>query len=91
MIAAGYSYLGPKDRVDVVVVGRGDRKHVDELVRLAPELHRTDVIEYFKPMVEGGYPAKKGVYLDRQAPAKMERPAGQPLILWWKRADKVLP
>jgi hypothetical protein len=92
VIACGYAWRPdkfPAPQKDVVVIGRGDRAQVDELVRLAPsEEARQQVIDYFKPFVEGGRPKMTGAYIYG---------AGRDLgpleltHLWWKPVDKVLP
>jgi hypothetical protein len=113
MIVAGYTYYtGPSNvpldqehTVHVTVVGRGDRAHLDELVRRAPqELRGRDeqLVRYFLPLAEGGRPefgARRndvgesiggGVYLyDGYGP----RSDAYPKLshAWWKQVDQVLP
>lgn len=87
MIAAGFSFIVAGSRHDVVVVGRGDRTHVDELVRRAPADVRSVVLDYFKPMVEGGYPARAGAYVGHPGRASKWADA---VILWYKHCHAVL-
>jgi hypothetical protein len=94
VIACGYAWTAepgwPYKQKDVVVVGRGDRAHLDELVRLAPnETARQQIIEFFRPLAEGR-PEWTGCYVY----GRMDRPDVPPpklTHLWWKPVDKVLP
>ena len=61
---------------EVVLVGNGDRYHLDQLIALTPEVHREAVTAYAAPLLEGKEP-EPGIY-------RYE------FIAWWKRVE-VLP
>jgi len=86
-IAIGFKYVEPAVERDflatlpertkeVVLIGNGDRCHLDRLVVRAPEEHRAALQEFFAPLLEGKMPATHGSY--------------HPIIMWWKRVE-VLP
>jgi len=85
-IAIGFKYVEPaQDRdflsslpertKEVVLIGNGDRYHLDRLVVRAPEEHRAALKEFFAPLLEGKRPAH-GTY--------------HPFVMWWKLVE-VLP
>lgn len=69
-----------------MIVGRGDRAHVDALVKAALPEHRAEVIGYFKPFAEDRRPANSGRYV-----ADKNLHATRCLtVLWWKPVATVL-
>ena len=61
---------------EVVLIGNGDRHHLDQLIARTPEVHREVVTAYLAPLLEGQEP-EPGIY-------RYE------FIAWWKRVE-VLP
>lgn len=108
MIVAGYTYFAAPNKPEhVTIVGRGDRAHLDALVRRAPqELRPKDekIVHFFRAFAEGQLPEfgrdgyMYGEPTDRAGGAyfydgSVARADIYPKLshAWWKQIDEVLP